>query len=76
MKKTNKLIQWMLYASIIIVPYMFILGMGLLNRANIISSAYSMYIVIASLLLAAAMAYISLRYHKKTKAVKEEKRNR
>lgn len=66
MEKT-KIISILYFAGIIIFPYGFILLMGLLERAGIISSSYSFLIVLAALAIMAVMAVLVVRNYKKTK---------
>lgn len=66
MEKT-KIVSILYFAGIIILPYGFILLMGMLEKAGIISSSYSFLIVLAALAIMAGMAVLAVRNYKKTK---------
>ena len=63
----NKIINVLYFAGIILLPYGFILLMGMLERAGMISSRYSFLIVLAALGIMAVMGVLAVRNYKKTK---------
>ncbi|MBS7008917.1 hypothetical protein [Anaerostipes sp.] len=66
MEKT-KIVNILYFSGIIILPYGFILLMGMLEKAGIISSRYSFMIVLLALAIMAVMGILAVRNYKKTK---------
>lgn len=63
----SKIINVLYFAGILLLPYGFILLMGMLERAGMISSKYSFLIVLAALGIMALMGVLAVRNYKKTK---------
>lgn len=67
----NKLIMIASFIGIPVVPYAFILCMGLLEQNGIITTKYSQIIVIVAVILLVSMIFLSYKNYRSYKCSKQ-----